>query len=249
MEYSKLFNKNSKLYLSSRPAYPKELYNYLNSICKERGVAWDCACGNGQVAIDLIRYFNKVYATDISENQISNSIKHEGIEYYVQSSDKTNFKDNSFDLICVAQALHWFNYDTFWSEVKRVLKKDGIFAAWGYSWFNIDKEIDTLIQSEFREKIRTYWAPQNKILWDNYENINLPFKKINSPDIEMSIEWDINELFAYMQSWSATRLCIEAEGTDFYSNAYKKIKGIWGNEENKKKVKMNFCMIVGRNEY
>ncbi|GIM30554.1 hypothetical protein CPJCM30710_32200 [Clostridium polyendosporum] len=61
----------------------------------------------------MIRYFNKVYATDISENQILNAMEHEGVEYSIHSSESTEFKNNSFDLICVAQALHWFSYDTF----------------------------------------------------------------------------------------------------------------------------------------
>ncbi|GIM30555.1 hypothetical protein CPJCM30710_32210 [Clostridium polyendosporum] len=39
MKYSKLFNKNSKLYLNSRPSYPDELYNHLNSICKNKDLA------------------------------------------------------------------------------------------------------------------------------------------------------------------------------------------------------------------
>ena len=206
MEYSKLFNVNSGLYLSARPSYPEELYSYLNSICKEHEVAWDCACGNGQVASDLVRYFDKIYATDISENQILNAIRTEGIEYSVQSSDKTTFEDHSFDLICVAQALHWFAHDNFWAEAKRVLKKEGIFAAWGYSWFSIDEEIDSLVQSEVLDKIHSYWAPQAQLLWNHYRDVSFPFQRENTPDIEMSMEWNLNELFAYMRSWSATRL-------------------------------------------
>ncbi|MCP4490067.1 MAG: class I SAM-dependent methyltransferase, partial [Gammaproteobacteria bacterium] len=35
-----------------------------------------------------------------------------------------------FSLITVAQALHWFNIDFFFKEVKRVLKPGGILAVW-----------------------------------------------------------------------------------------------------------------------
>ena len=31
---------------------------------KER--MWDCACGNGQVVIDMVENFNQIYTTDIN---------------------------------------------------------------------------------------------------------------------------------------------------------------------------------------
>lgn len=55
-----------------------------------------------------------------------------------------------------------------------------------------------------------------------------------------------DELFAYMKSWSATRLCIEAKGDDFYFEAYKRVKAIWGSEKNRKKIKMKFCILLGK---
>lgn len=245
MEKEKLFDKNSKLYLTARPLYPKHLYEYLKTICKENDFAWDCACGNGQVSIDLIKYFNKVYATDISENQIANSMKHERIDYSIQRAEATNFKDNTFDLICVAQALHWFNHEEFWKEVKRVLKEEGIFAAWGYSWFKVDNDIDLLIKKEIFEEISPYWAKENKILWNNYRDIDFPLRKIEAPTIDMIVQWDLNELFDYMKSWSATRLCIEDKGEDFYNLAYDKVKKLWGNDKVKKEISMDLCFLVG----
>lgn len=172
-------------------------------------------------------------------------MKHEGIDYSVQRAETTNFKDNTFDLICVAQALHWFNHEKFWKEVKRVLKEDGIFAAWGYSWFNVEKDIDLLIKEEIFEKINPYWAKENKILWNHYRDLDFPFKKIETPSIDMVIQWDLNELFDYMKSWSATRLCIEDMGEDFYNRAYEKVKKLWGNDKVKKEVSMDLCLLVG----
>ena len=33
--------------------------------------------------------------------------------------------DNSFDLVTVAQAVHWFDFDKFYEGVKPVSKRDG----------------------------------------------------------------------------------------------------------------------------
>src|SRR4028119_14246 len=106
-------------YSTFRPTYPIELYQYLMSLVRNRDAAWDCGTGNGQVAQELANYFTKVYATDISEAQIKNAVRKETIIYKVERAEKTSFSDNMFDLITVAQAIHWFDFDSFYGEVNR----------------------------------------------------------------------------------------------------------------------------------
>jgi ubiquinone/menaquinone biosynthesis C-methylase UbiE len=55
----------------------------------------------------------------------------------------------SVDLVTVAVAIHWFNFDEFYREVKRVLKPNGILAAWTYSLSEISLEIDSLIKQYY----------------------------------------------------------------------------------------------------
>ena len=247
MEHHKLFSKKSGLYAKVRPLYPTKLFEYLGAICGNHKEAWDGACGNGQAAVSLARYFNAVQATDISEQQITHAIQNPKVAYSVQPSEATNFNKNQFDLVCIAQALHWFDYEMFWPEVKRVLKPEGIFAAWGYSWFSIEDKIDECINEKFLKIIKPYWAVQNKLLWDYYCDVPFPFLKIEPPKIEMIMEWDLNQLFAYLQSWSATRQCIENKGQTFILNSYNAVNSEWGEVNKKKKIKMDFSMIVGRN--
>ena len=246
MNHQQLFNEKSQHYANIRPQYPQEIYEYLASICQEQNFVWDGACGNGQASVGLGRYFAHVEATDISEQQIAHAIQNPKVTYTVQAAEKTNFSDNQFDLVTVAQALHWFDLNLFWTEVKRVLKPAGIFATWGYSWFSVDDQVDATIKEIFLKILDPYWAPQNKLLWDHYRQIPLPFKQLPVPKIEMKMRWDLNQLFTYLQSWSATRLCIEEIGTDFLSVAYESVKLVWGEESKTKDVIMDFFMLVGQ---
>lgn len=248
MSYHKLFDFQSENYAKSRPHYPKEIYAYVASVCNENSIAWDGACGNGQAAEGLVQYFERVEATDISEQQIAKAIQIPRVTYSVQASENTNFSDNYFDVMCIAQALHWFDYKLFWPEVKRVLKPAGIIAAWGYSWFSIENAIDEIIAEKILKFIKPYWAPQNKLLWNNYREVPFPFERLDAPQIEMKMNWSINELFAYLQSWSAVRLCIEKNGSAFIDDAFDAIKIEWVEESQNKTVKMDFCLLVGRNE-
>ena len=113
MDHCQLFNQGSALYASVRPQYPHELFVYLSACCQQHQAAWDCACGNGQAAIGLASYFDAVYATDISQQQIANAKKHPKVIYSVQPSEHTYFHDDQFDIVCIAQALHWFDLGQF----------------------------------------------------------------------------------------------------------------------------------------
>lgn len=66
METSKLFDDKADLYASSRPTYPKELFDFIASLVESHNEAWDCATGNGQAALGLSQVFSVVEATDIS---------------------------------------------------------------------------------------------------------------------------------------------------------------------------------------
>ena len=108
-------------------------------------IAWDCGTGNGQVAEKIAEFFSHVEATDISKNQLQNAVKKSNITYSIQSAEKTNFENDQFDLIISAQAVHWFNFEAFYSEVKRCLKPDGLIVIMGYALFKSNLEIDAVI--------------------------------------------------------------------------------------------------------
>ena len=55
------------------------------------------------------------------------------IEYQQAAAEHTGLPDSSVDLITVAQALHWFDLDAFYTEARRVLRPGGTLAAWTYT--------------------------------------------------------------------------------------------------------------------
>jgi ubiquinone/menaquinone biosynthesis C-methylase UbiE len=44
-------------------------------------------------------------------------------------AEKTELKDNSVDLVVVAEALHWLEIDKFFAECDRILKPGGVIAV------------------------------------------------------------------------------------------------------------------------
>ena len=145
------FSKQSDLYSRFRPGYPRELFDFLLPLVPDKKTAWDCGTGNGQVAVKLSVYFNEVYATDLSSAQIGNADKKPNIFYTVGNAEETLFPDNKFDLITVAQAIHWFDFKKFYREAARTLKPGGVIGVIGYDVFRINKKIDLLVDKFYRE--------------------------------------------------------------------------------------------------
>ena len=205
-----IFAVASAAYASDRPHYPQTLFGWMASACPERQAAWDCATGNGQAAIGLAPYFKRVEATDISPEQLKEAIPAPNIRYSAQPAERTDFDDDSFDLVAVAQALHWFDYERFWPEVRRVAKPDAFFCAWGYNWFDRTEELDDLHKfylDPLVELLESHWAPNNPILWRGYrsEEIAFPFRRIDPPALAINLRWGIERLIGYVRTWSAVK--------------------------------------------
>src|SRR5262245_12854005 len=106
-------------YADFRPHYPAELFDYLATLVPNTHLVWDCAAGNGQATVDLAKRFHRVIATDASREQIASATQRPGIDYRVASAESSGLPDDSVGLLTVAQALHWFNFEKFYTEVNR----------------------------------------------------------------------------------------------------------------------------------
>src|SRR5690242_19895006 len=95
------FSNQAGLYAKYRPTYPAKLFEFILLQVQQRERALDCATGNGQTAMELALHFKEVMATDISEKQLLNATRLSNITYSVQPAERTDFADNSFDLVTV----------------------------------------------------------------------------------------------------------------------------------------------------
>ncbi len=240
------FSAQSKSYSKYRPEYPDELYEFLASQCNEHTLAWDCATGNGQAARGLSQYFHQVYASDASSAQISNARGSDNIEFVVADAASVDLPDNSADLITVAQALHWFDLDVFYNEVRRVLKPNGILAVWSYQGMEIDPEVDPLILHYYNDVVGDYWPPERIYIEDRYSTLNFPFKKLKVPSFKMEVNWSLDHVIGYIESWSSTTRYINDRSENPVTHLREKIGNIWGDSKFKKGA-WPISLIMGRN--
>jgi ubiquinone/menaquinone biosynthesis C-methylase UbiE len=225
------FSKQADAYAKYRPHYPQELFDFILAQVAQKENAWDCATGNGQTAKVLANYFKKVYATDISQKQIDNAQSASNISYSLQPAEQTGFSDNSFDLVTVSQALHWFNFDPFYKEVKRVARPGAVFASWSYSLLYVSPEIDKPVRSFYTDTIGPYWDAERKHVDEEYRTIPFPFTEMKAPPFTMQYQWTIEELEGYLNTWSALQKFIAANQYNPVNELINQIRPLAGNEK------------------
>ncbi|MDN3667833.1 class I SAM-dependent methyltransferase [Echinicola jeungdonensis] len=240
------FSGHSAQYSKYRPHYPEAFYLYLKQLIPERNHAWDCGTGNGQVAVALSSYFEKVEATDISGNQLSQASKRDNICYSQCPAEKVPFPDQSFDLITVGQAIHWFDMEAFYREAHRTLKPGGIIAIMGYDLIQVEG-IQDLIQDFYVNVVGPYWDPERKYLDEKYATIPFPFKEQPAPCFEINLQWTLEQLYGYLNTWSAVKHYITANQKNPVDTLRNEVK-----KEVKKdqilRVKFPMLLRLGRNE-
>lgn len=230
------FSSQSDQYAKYRPTYPAEFFNYLNSIIPRKQNAWDCGTGNGQVAYELAKIFDNVFATDISQSQIDNALQADNISYSVQPAESTHFNNNLFDLVIVAQAIHWFDFDRFYAEARRTAKEHALFCVIGYGRIQISETIDALITNFYTSVIGKYWDKERRYVDEDYKTIPFPFDEIQTPRFQNRHQWSLEHLIGYLNTWSAVKHFIKKNGYNPVEQLRPEIELYWGNAAEKEVV-------------
>ena len=225
------FSGHAGLYAQYRIEYPPELYDVVFSSVQQRDMAWDCATGNGQVAGVLADHFGQVEATDISEAQLVQAVQRPNIRYQLSPAEQTPFADQTFDLITVAQALHWFDVGAFHREVRRVAKPGAVLAEWGYGLVQLGEPLDELLLDFYRNRIGPYWDPQRKFIDNQYATLPFPFADVQRAEFSMRYTWTLDRFLNYLRTWSAVRQYQYENEEDPVRAFGEMLEPAWGNGE------------------
>ena len=225
------FSKQSENYSKYRPAYPDELFDYILGYVPEKKLAWDCGTGNGQSAVAMAARFESVYASDISVNQVSNAVKRNNIRYVIEPAESCSLADNTVNLVTVSQALHWFHFDQFYAEAKRVSAPNGIIAVWTYPLMKIDPLIDRIIDEFYAVKLNDYWDKERCYVDEEYKTIPFPFTELPSRRFNIEVNWNLYDLEGYLNTWSALQKYISINNENPVALVIQDIREHWAGNE------------------
>lgn len=246
MGFKDHFSRQADRYTRFRPHYPRKLFAYLASLPRETGRAWDCGTGSGQAAVALAEIFAEVVASDPSARQIEHAESHERVIYLVATAEHCPLPDDSVDLVTVAQAVHWFDLDKFYAEVRRVGRPGSVIAIWAYCLATITPQIDAVVQRLYADIVGSYWPPERSVIEEGYRSVPFPFDEISSPELEMAAHWNLEELLGYLSTWSSVQKYLEKNGTNPLDLVRDDLAAAWGSPAEKRLIEWPLVLRVGR---
>lgn len=250
MSFKDLFSGHSEDYKRYRPGYPPELFEYLAKQVTEPQAVWDCGTGNGQGAVMLAPHFSHVYATDASAKQIEQAHAQDNIQYSVATAENSGLPDQSVTLVTVFQALHWFNLEAFFAEVKRVLKPGGVLAVVGYNTAitGID-EVDAVYKEFCFDYLwkKNCWAMERGSLNEGYVYVDFPFEEFQAPEFNIEMQWNYQDYLSYLRTWSAVKKYHQLFNEDPVETFVEpRIQDHWPSRDEARVVRFPLVLRVGR---
>ncbi len=246
MNFEDHFSSLAEQYAQYRPGYPDELFAFLAEQAPDRELAWDCGTGNGQAAVGLANYFSRVVATDASADQIVHAFIHPRVEYRVGLAEQVDLPVASCDLVSVAVAVHWFDHERFYAEVRRVLKPGGVIAVWTYHLPHIQPEIDELVARYNGPILAEYWPERIHFLAERYQTLPFPFEELPTPKFTASTEWSLDHLAGFLASWSAGRRYAEVHGRHPMELIWDALAEHWGPRDRVRRIVWPLYLRLGR---
>jgi ubiquinone/menaquinone biosynthesis C-methylase UbiE len=246
MVFKDYFSKQSEVYARYRPHYPEALYTLLAQLVENHSLAWDCATGNGQMALGLAEFFERVVATDASADQIAQAIPHPKIQYAVAAAESSGLPNESVDLITVALAVHWFDRERFWKEAHRVLRPGGVLTILGYAEIDlVDLPIrGRQILETYREQMDPFFPSEIQLVIDQYQGLDFPFDELHVHPPKMEMRWSAEQLLGNARSWSASQRFAEMHGEELFNTVARDLTEALGEETYT--VRWPLFMRVGR---
>lgn len=244
------FSGQAALYSRFRPRYPAALFDYLCADLDEDALVWDCATGNGQAAVAIAGRGRPVVATDLSRAQLAHARRAQGVHYVCALAEATPLRTGSVALVTVAQALHWFDFERFHAEVRRVLRPGGRIAAWTYSFMAVSAQLGAALDAElrtfYRDVVGPFWPPERRWVDEAYRTVPFPYEPVGAPEFAIALSWDLAGLLGYLSSWSATQRLIEATGKDPLPALAARLAPLWGAPGEERAIRWPLGLRVGR---
>jgi SAM-dependent methyltransferase len=168
------------------------------------------------------------------------------VQYRVAPAERSGLEaPRSVDLVTVAQALHWFDLERFYAEVRRVLKPKGVLAAWAYKLASVTPPIDAIVNHYYSDIVGAYW-PAERVLVEKFEELAFPFPEMAAPRFEMEAEWNVDQMIGYLRTWSATQRFMAANQRDPLEVLEHELRSAWGDAGKSQRVVWPLTVRIGR---
>lgn len=239
------FSDRATEYSAHRPSYPATLAGYLSDLAPRPALAWDCGCGSGQLSVSLATRFERVVATDASREQLSEARSHPGVHYRAELAHASSLPPASTDLATAAQAAHWFRLEDYYGEIRRVGRPGSAVALISYHMMRVHDRVDRVIDRFDAKVLKSHWPAERRHVERRYRSLPFPFERIEAPRFTIRERRTLSAVLGYIETWSAVRRLVRAEGRERLDGFRKELANAWGPPEERRSVRWPLSLRVG----
>jgi len=187
----------------------------------------DCATGSGQAAVALAEHFEGVLAVDASSSQLARAQPQARVHYVAGLAERLPIRDRSVDLVAAAQAAHWFDFERFHAECRRVLVPRGVVAVWTYGLMRVEAAIDEIVDDFHANVVGADWPPERRHVEQGYRSMPFPWREEPAPAFSLESDWDLEQVMGYLATWSAVQRCRDRTGRDPLAVVEPRLAALW----------------------
>eukprot|EP00088_Acartia_fossae_P028379 TRINITY_DN2917_c0_g1_i1.p1 TRINITY_DN2917_c0_g1~~TRINITY_DN2917_c0_g1_i1.p1 ORF type:complete len:286 (-),score=74.94 TRINITY_DN2917_c0_g1_i1:524-1381(-) len=173
-------------YAKSRPSHPKQIVLNAVDYLKEKYTgdqcqAVDVGCGTGISTRNLYGHFQNILGVDMSHAMVEQAQQmgyHNSLRFMQASAEQLPVPDGSVQLVLVGRAIHYFNTEAFYRELRRVLVDNGVVCYYSVHFPSVTCPSDEAFGSHVD---KTFWRYLKTEL-NGYWPVNAYNKKV--------IDWD-----------------------------------------------------------
>ncbi len=240
------FSATATGYAAHRPVYPRAVAEALAARSPGRGLAWDAGCGSGQLSAVLGEVFESVVATDASAAQIAAATPHPAVRYAVAPAEASGLDDGSVDCAVAAQAVHWFDLDAYYQEVRRVARPGGLIALVTYAVMEAEPQIGWIVDQFYRKTLEGHWPPERRLVDEGYRSLPFPFEPVEAPALALEHRWNAEQLLGYVGTWSAVQSLRRAGRGAEFDRFGDELRAGWGDPAMARLIRWPLSLRLGR---
>jgi ubiquinone/menaquinone biosynthesis C-methylase UbiE len=119
-----------------RPEPPVDLVELLCALAPARppSLVVDLGSGTGISTVAWAAHAEHVIGVDVNPEMLGAARQALNVEYRHAAAHDTRLPDDCADVSTCAQSFHWMDPESTIAEIARILRPEGIFAAYDYDW-------------------------------------------------------------------------------------------------------------------
>jgi hypothetical protein len=110
----------------------------------------------------------------------------------------------------------------------------------------IAHDIDAVVDRFYTDIVGPFWPAERVQVESGYRTLPFPFERIPLPDFSMQADWTVQELIAYLGTWSATKRFETELGRDPRDEIREALMNAWGSRHGRRRIQWPLSFLAGR---